>query len=440
VAVIGGATAGAEVAGYLAERGVDVVVFEQGVRPYGKIEDGLPRWHAALRRKEYQIINSKLGRPEVRFVPCTKIGKDLAFDDLANAWGFSAVVLACGAWRDRPLPIPGAENYVDRGLVYQNPFIIWFNHHHETDYRGPRYETPDRALVVGGGLASIDVAKVLMLETTLAALRPRGINVDVVDLEHKGIPAFLTEHGLDLAGLGIAGCTIVYRRTLEDMPLAEIPEDATPEKAEKVRATRRRILENARAKYGFSVEPLAAPEAFLNAGARAAGLRCRRTRVEGARLVNTDEMFELPAPLIVSSIGSIPEPIAGIPMKGELFQFSDGRTGQFAGYPNVFSVGNVVTGRGNIVASRRHAREISEASLEAFLGLAEQAAEADIAEALSSSAREQAELVGAEIVRRAPIREETRASILQRVRARQQAIGYEGYAAWIAKVTPPGFV
>ena len=51
VAVIGGATAGAEVAARLAQEGATAVVFEQNPRPYGKIEDGLPRWHHALRRK-----------------------------------------------------------------------------------------------------------------------------------------------------------------------------------------------------------------------------------------------------------------------------------------------------------------------------------------------------------------------------------------------------
>ena len=58
VAVIGGAVAGAEVAGVLADRGIEVVVFEQNARPYGKIEDGLPRWHVALRHKEYDSIAS----------------------------------------------------------------------------------------------------------------------------------------------------------------------------------------------------------------------------------------------------------------------------------------------------------------------------------------------------------------------------------------------
>ena len=40
VAIVGGATAGAEAAGLLAERGIPAVVFEQNPRPFGKIEDG----------------------------------------------------------------------------------------------------------------------------------------------------------------------------------------------------------------------------------------------------------------------------------------------------------------------------------------------------------------------------------------------------------------
>ena len=37
VAVIGGAVAGSEAAANLAKRGVLIVVFEQNIRPYGKI-------------------------------------------------------------------------------------------------------------------------------------------------------------------------------------------------------------------------------------------------------------------------------------------------------------------------------------------------------------------------------------------------------------------
>jgi NADPH-dependent glutamate synthase beta subunit-like oxidoreductase len=92
VAVIGGATAGAEIAQRLAERGIGVAVFEQNTRPYGKIEDGLPRWHERLREKEYAAIREKLSHARVRFIPKTKIGRDIAFEDLVTQWGFSCVV------------------------------------------------------------------------------------------------------------------------------------------------------------------------------------------------------------------------------------------------------------------------------------------------------------------------------------------------------------
>ena len=229
VAVIGGAVAGAEVAGTLADRGVEVAVFEQNPRPYGKIEDGLPRWHQALRKKEYAAIGVHLSKPGVHFVPNTKIGRDLSFDALTNDWGFSGVVLACGAWRDRPLPVDGADDYVGKGLIYQNPFIIWFNHADEPGYPGPVFEPRDNAIVVGGGLASIDVAKALMLEITRAKLAERGIEVDLVEMEVKGIPKTCERHGLGYEDLGIEGCTLFYRRGESDMPLVEIPEaQATP--------------------------------------------------------------------------------------------------------------------------------------------------------------------------------------------------------------------
>ena len=58
--ICGGAVAGSEAARLFAERGALAIVFEQNARPYGKIEDGLPRWHAKLREKEYARIDENL--------------------------------------------------------------------------------------------------------------------------------------------------------------------------------------------------------------------------------------------------------------------------------------------------------------------------------------------------------------------------------------------
>jgi choline dehydrogenase-like flavoprotein len=68
VAIIGGAIAGSVAAEILAERGTRVAVIEQNKRPYGKIEDGLPRWHVEQRKQEYARIDARLKKPGVFYV------------------------------------------------------------------------------------------------------------------------------------------------------------------------------------------------------------------------------------------------------------------------------------------------------------------------------------------------------------------------------------
>jgi NADPH-dependent glutamate synthase beta subunit-like oxidoreductase len=439
IAVIGGAVAGAEVAGTLAERGVEVAVFEQNPRPYGKIEDGLPRWHVALREKEYASIGENLSKPGVHFVPRTRIGGDVGFRELVVDWGFSSVVLACGAWRDRPLPVEGADTYVGRGLIYQNPFIIWFNHADEAGYDGPVFEARDGALVVGGGLASIDVVKALMLETVRAKLLLRGIEQDLVEMEVKGIPKVLESHGITFEELGLAGCTLFYRRSEADMPLMEMPEDADEKRREKVAVGRKKMLAKAMEKYRFHFEPLCMPDGLIVEGDRLAGLRFRRTAIVKDRVVPQAETFERRGCYVISSIGSIPEPIEGVPMRGELFNFEDWDLGRLAGYPTLFSAGNVVTGKGNIVASRKHARFVTASMAESFLGLADdgRAGEAALGDALRGAARERADEVADGVAKQPPIAPEALARLRARIAARQRAVGYGGdYAAWIAQVSP----
>ncbi len=439
VAVIGGATAGAEVAARLAGKGVRVVVFEMNPRPYGKIEDGLPRWHVGLRNKEYETITGKLALPGVEYVPNTKVGSDVPFDEIARDWGFSAVVLANGAWRDRPIPIEGAEAYLGKGLIYQNPFIVYFNHLEEEGEAAETFEFLDDTIVVGGGLASIDVVKVLMLETVLEKLRERGIEADMVELEVKGVPKILARHDLEFSDLGLKGCTLFYRRRVEDMPLVEIPEGADEKREAKMRMARGRLLDKAMGKYFFKMEPLSAPDGLLIEDDRIVGVRFRRTLIEGGRVVMTDESYEVRGSCVISSIGSIPEAIPGIELKGELFPFTDWDLGRLDGYPNLFSVGNVVTGKGNIVASRKHAAAVYDAALESFLGLAEDGheGEAALSDGAGGAAAETADSVAAALEAADPPSEDTLVSILSKVQARQKEVGYGGdLAAWLDQVKP----
>src|ERR1700692_3143534 len=82
VAIVGGAIAGSVAAEILADNGIHVVVIEQNKKPYGKIEDGLPRWHLEQRKQEYSRIDARLRKPGVFLLPSTRLGRDLDFQDL----------------------------------------------------------------------------------------------------------------------------------------------------------------------------------------------------------------------------------------------------------------------------------------------------------------------------------------------------------------------
>jgi len=411
----------------LVRSGILAVVFEQNPRPYGKIEDGLPRWHTKLRRKEYDHINTRLSRDGVHFVPLTKVGRDIELASLVREWGFSAVVLAHGAWRDRPLPIDGAEAFIGKGLVYQNAFIHWFNHFVERRYDGPDYAIPDGAIVVGGGLASIDVMKVLQIELVRRALAARGIDEEMRRLEFDGIPSVLGGHGLSWERLGLEGATLYYRRRIEDMPLTDIPADVDDDKRRKLQSVRRRILQKAMRKYCFAVQPLRLPVGLLTDGDRLVGLRFQCTHVENAVPVPIEgELESVRAPLVVSSIGSVPEPMPGITQDGLLYDYVDAELGRLEGYDTVFSTGNVVTGKGNILVSRKHSVGVTKHVIHDYLGM-------------PNGAKDRVALVDA-VHRRPALSPARLEGLLARVRGRQQAVGYDGdFETWIEDVTPPDF-
>ena len=440
VAVVGAATAGSEIAHILARRGASVIVFDQNARPYGKIEDGLPRWHVKQRRDEYEEINKRLEHPNIEFVPLTRMGRDVAFDELREGWGLSAVVLSHGAWRDRLFPVEGADQFVDRGLIYQNPLIYWFNHYPEKAYNGPRYELPPGAIVIGGGLASIDVVKVLQIEVALSALRARGIEEEMLRFEREGLEPVLKGHNLSWAGLGVAPSKLFYRRRILDMPLSDIAPDAPPKRAEAMRQARSKILDKAQRKYLFEFEDRRVPTGLIVEGDWLLGLQMSHTEVvegKARTLPNTQEPVR--AGLTVSSIGSIPEPIPGIPQRGEVYAYADQKVGLLMeGATAVYAAGNVLTGKGNIKDSLDSGTEIGSLLAERYLGLADDGSRAPLAEGARRSAHEEGQRMAASIAGRPLLTGDQAALIMGRVRERQRAVGYDGnYRAWIARMTPP---
>jgi NADPH-dependent glutamate synthase beta subunit-like oxidoreductase len=438
IAVCGGAVAGSETAAACAERGAYVVVFDQNKRPYGKIEDGLPRWHVKLRQKEYRAIDENLKKPGVYFVPSTRLGRDVSYDEI-RSWGFSAVIMANGAWRDRPLPVPEAERFLGRGLAYQNPFVYWFNHYQEPGYEGPRFAVPDGTVVIGGGLASIDVVKIVNFELYGRALRERGFETDVEEMETRGIPLVCEKHGVRPEELGIRGVTLYYRRRKEDMPLASM-DNPTEDQLAKLKTARAKIMDRVIRKYLVNFEELMSPVELLGTD-ELSGVRFRRNEmVEGRPRAVAGSEVDIETALVISSIGSIPEPIEGVPMEGELYRWRDQTTGELA--DGVYGLGNVLTGKGNIKESRQSAHSVVGNLIAGYLGVAGSDHTSEMRDHLHSQERHDMDETAAKAVdegRNLPP-EKIRA-IFERVQRRWETIGYDGdYQRWIEAHTPEGFV
>ena len=357
IAIIGGSIAGSEAAFILAEKGFRVVVFDQKNLPYGKIEDGLPKWHIGLRDKEEKKIDERLSHPNIRFVPGVRLGRDTTLDELAKGWGFSAVIIAIGAWLDRKLPVEGIDTLRNKGLIYQNDLLYWYNHRHEENYDGPNYNLPDGTCVIGGGLASIDVVKMVMIEVTQKALKKqKEVEVDLFTFEKKGVAKILEDNYTSLEDLGIKGCTLFYRKTVKEMPLYPRKGDS-PADIEKAQRVTEKLLFNYQSKYLFNFEGSCAPKGFEEKDGKLSGMTFQR--VHNKDDAASPEICQFDTELVISSIGSLPEELPSIPYKGSYLKTHGEFGHRIEGFDNVFAIGNVVTGKGNIIDSKKHGREIT---------------------------------------------------------------------------------
>ena len=362
VLIIGGAVSGSTAVKKLTDEGIRCVVVEQNRMPYGKIEDGLPRWHEKQRINEYFKIDDIISNELVDFVPLTRIGKDVSFEEIYDM-GWSCIYFANGAWKDRSFPIKEIEDFDN--FYYQNPFVYWFNHYHEPSYNGPKVDIKDDAIVIGGGLASIDVCKITQLELVRQKVESKIENFDIIEMEHKGIPKYLEQYDMKYEDLGINGTTLVYRRNIENMPLTTIPEDATPEMVEKRKLARRKILNNTLDKFLFKVAECTQPVGLSYEDNILNGIEVIENEIIDGKLIAKENSNKiLHGNTFISSIGSLPEPIQGIPMDGSTYNIVDEDSGKFDELEKVHGMGNAITGKGNIKASRVSAKTVGDLTID----------------------------------------------------------------------------
>jgi len=434
--VIGAGVAGSEAAYQLARHGIRVIVVDQNALPYGKIEDGLPLWHIGLRDRVEEDIDRKLRHPKIKFLPLFRLGKDMQLQELMSNYAFDAVILAFGAWKDRPLPVEGIEKFKETGqLIYQNDLLKWYNHRHEPGYDGPQFEIQDGVTVIGGGLSSLDVMKIVMMELAGKKLKEKfGLDYDLFTLERKGIKKILEENGLRWEDLGLKGATLVYRRSAREMPL-KIPASDDPADKEKARDIAEKLLNTYKEKFGFRFIPNAVPAGFEEENGKLKALILERTQTRDGKLIRTGETFRHETPQVISSIGSVPVKLPGIPYDGDSIKTEGPLKAQVSGYENLFAVGNAVTGKGNIKMAKEHGRQAMKNWIETrrkpVAGVLRQ-----LDDKYLEDTDKRAESISEYILTKPVPTQEEVERIWELVENRRKAIGYTNYDEWIRRHKP----
>jgi len=208
VAVIGAGPAGLSCAFQLARRGYPVTVFEAYPLPGGMLRYGIPAY-----RLPRDILDAEIAaivRTGVKIKCNTVIGRDVSLDGLKSE--FAAVFIGIGAHLGLELGIDGEDA---PNVFSAVKFLRQFN-------SGETVQLGDKVVVIGGGHSALVIARIV---------RRLG-----------------------------AEATILYRRTLVEMPASE--EEVNEALAE-----------------GVNIQYQIAPIAIRTKGKKAVGVQCRKMKL-----------------------------------------------------------------------------------------------------------------------------------------------------------------
>ena len=197
------------------------------------------------------------------------------------------------------------------------------------------------------------------------------------------------------------------------------------------------MLNNFITKYLFEFHECHVPVGKIVKGDQINGLVFQKTEViDGKAVPVKGSDYEVEAPLVISSIGSVPELIDGIPSEWQTFKIANNETCQIEGFDNVFAVGNAVTGQGNIKESMKHGNELSNRLMDDFFNWKEE----DYQEYLrltEGNLEGQVEAISDQFSDKDLLSPDKIDVLDEKIKEMQEKVGYDGdYQAWIAKLFP----
>ena len=169
---------------------------------------------------------------------------------------------------------------------------------------------------------------------------------------------------------------------------------------------------------------------------RLVGLVMQKTEIIGGKVKPIEGTnYEVRGSQVIASIGSIPEPIEGIPMEWQTYKVNQADLCRIEGYDNAFALGNAVTGRGNILESLKHGREITGAIADRYFDT--EAQFVDLVKEKEIKVEEQVEAIANIVTKLPTITKKSYAEIQKRVTALQHKVGYgKDYMTWIQRHLP----
>ena len=322
-AIIGAGPSGFYATGMLLNAGFAVDLYDVLPTPYGLVRARVAPDHPKIKAVT-RVFDKTAKHVDFRFFGGVELGRDITREALLER--YHAVMYAMGTSDDNRLGIPGEDLL---GSHAATQFVAWYNGHpHHTDHE---YDlSGHRAVVIGNGNVAIDVARMLVLppdELRATDTADHAIDVlseseleEVVLLGRRGpVQAAFTNPELRELGELTRADVIVDPADLQLDPASEAMLAAAD-----VTVTRNvEIMRDyaARPPHGHPqrvvLKFLRSPVALLGDG-RVEAVRVAINQIVASadgrlQAVPTGEEEELPASLVIRSIGYRGVEIPGVP-------------------------------------------------------------------------------------------------------------------------------
>lgn len=319
VAVVGSGPAGVYAAAALTRAdGVAVDVLDRLPAPYGLVRYGVAPDHVKMKSVD-AALRKVLEQPSVRFLGNVEVGTDLTLADLRRH--YDAVLFATGAAVDRRLGVPGEDL---PGSFSATEFVSWYSGHPDAEL--DRFTLDSRRVVViGVGNVAVDVARVLArLADEMGATDVPGHVLDV-------LRASAVEEVTMVGRRGPAQAKFTTKELRELGELSGADVEVDPADLELTESEREAVDGDRTLRANLDVlrdwagrEPAGRPRrlrlrfwlrpvAVLGETA-VTGVRVERSRLDpSGRLVGTGETLDLPADMVLRSVGYRAVALPGLP-------------------------------------------------------------------------------------------------------------------------------